>query len=565
MKKALFTLLLAVAVMAAMPMTVSAQGKSPAKVETVNGVKRLVQDGKPFLMLSGEFLNSSSSTRRTIESSFKCAKQMGMNAVIASISWEQIEPEEGKFDFTQIDNIIDMAEKYDLRVTMIWFATWKNGESSYPPLWVKANDSKYFRTKDSNGKSTTTISPVCTAAMKADIKAFREVMKYVRAHDKNYRICAVQVENEVGSFVDIDHSKQAQKVYEGKVPAELTAYLSTHELSELSEIAWKENGKKMSGTWKEVFGDGDYGKQIFMTWHFASYLNEVAKAGKEEYDLPMFANCWMAAKDADHANYPNGGPRPCVIDIYKAAAPALDWVSPDMYNTNYTSVFGSYTREDNPLFIPEISTGVTPPAYLAFGEYNAQCYAPFGFEQVHNNKQFVGEYKTLGALLPLISEYQGTGKMHGFLRMRTDEEDGTCDFKLGKYTFTVHFIKGERSAHGIAIQTGEDEFIVAGVGAYITFSTDKPGMTTKVGYAEEIEFDKDGNESTLFVLNGDETECHNMLYLRGIVEHPTLDEDGMYVEGPIWRPSALVINGRNTLGAFKYSGIYRIKLYSYKD
>lgn len=564
MRKHFLTILLVIAAMAAVQMPASAQGKSPAKLERVNGVLRLVQDGKPFLMLSGECLNSSSSTRKTMESSFKCAKQMGMNSILASISWEQVEPVEGKFDFSQIDNILEFANKYDLKVAMIWFATWKNGESSYPPLWVKADVDKYFRTKDSKGMNTTTISPVCTAAMKADAKAFREAMKYLRDHDKNYRVVAIQVNNEVGSFVDIDHSKQGLKAYEGKVPSELTAYLASHKLGGIVEPTWNENGRKMSGTWKQVFGDGDYGKQIFMTWSFASYLNEIAKAGKEEYNIPMFANCWMGGPDANHANYPNGGPRQCVIDIYKAAAPCLDWVSPDMYNINFESVFGDYTREDNPLFIPEISTGSTPPAYLAFGEYNAQCYAPFGFEQVHNNKQFVGEYETLGEILPLISEYQGTGKMHGFIRTRNDPEDKVFEFKLGKYNFHVKSIKGERSTHGLAIQIGEDEFIVAGVGGYIEFSIDKPGMVTKVGYAEEIEFEENGNESTLFVLNGDESLCDNHLYMRGRTINKTLDEDGMYVEGPIWRPSSLVMTSRGTLERFKYSGIYKIKLYSYK-
>jgi len=46
---------------------------------------------------------------------------------------DQLEPEEGKFDFSSIDTTISLARKYDLKLIFLWFATWKNGVMDYAP------------------------------------------------------------------------------------------------------------------------------------------------------------------------------------------------------------------------------------------------------------------------------------------------------------------------------------------------------------------------------------------------------------------------------------------------
>ena len=140
--------------------TFSQPYRSAATVETINGTSRLVQDGKPFIMLGGEMHNSSSSTSLAAESSYRTAKQMGMNSVITVVSWEQLEPEEGRFDFSEIDHIIALANQYGLRTAVAWFGSWKNGESSYAPLWVKSDTRRFFRVRNSAGESTTTLSPL---------------------------------------------------------------------------------------------------------------------------------------------------------------------------------------------------------------------------------------------------------------------------------------------------------------------------------------------------------------------------------------------------------------------
>ena len=215
------------------------------------------------------------------------------------------------------------------------------------------------------------------------------------------------------------------------------------------------------------------------------------------------------------------------------------------------------------MFIPEISRE-TGYAYLAFGEYNALGYAPFGYEEYYNDVYMLGEYKVLGELLPYILENQGTGKMHGFARMNgVDAPDGGTSFTFGDNVIKVRYIKGEKSSHGIIIQTAENEFLVAGTGAVFTFSSKKPDTVCKLSYAEEIEFDPEGRCNTLFVLNGDETSHHNLFYLRGRTPNIDFDNGEFKVDGPLYRPSYGRKDREDCLARYKVSGIYKIRLYSY--
>lgn len=93
--------------------------------------------GKPFLMLAGEAHNSNSSTLLAMQPVWKKAKELAMNSVLLPVSWELIEPEEERFDFTIVDGLIYEARENGLKLGFLWFGTWKNGGCSYAPAWVK--------------------------------------------------------------------------------------------------------------------------------------------------------------------------------------------------------------------------------------------------------------------------------------------------------------------------------------------------------------------------------------------------------------------------------------------
>jgi beta-galactosidase GanA len=76
-----------------------------------------------------------------------------LNSVVAGVSWAQVEPSEGKFDFKIVDGVIQEARSHNLRLILIWFASWKNGYSSYPPDWLKKDFERFPRTQIAGGKS----------------------------------------------------------------------------------------------------------------------------------------------------------------------------------------------------------------------------------------------------------------------------------------------------------------------------------------------------------------------------------------------------------------------------
>ena len=530
-------------------------------LKEINGIPRLIVKGEPFIMLSGEVHNSTSSTYEYLSTTWASLKAMHLNSVVVPVSWEQLEPHEGVFDYTMIQHIIDLAEKHQMQVAIAWFGTWKNGESSYTPLWVKTDTKRFFRVRDKNGKATSTISPFCQNACEADCKAFEALMRYIKENDTNGMISVIQVENEVGCFQDIDYCKESQEAYKQEVPVALINYLIENEnnIHPMLMQDWVANGKKKQGSWSEVFGSTSDSRHYFMTWYYASYIQKVAHTGKVIHALPMFVNAALSGSDdALPGSFPNGGPVSKVIDIYKVAAPDIDWCSPDIYSPNFREICAQYHRKGNPLFIPE-SYRSAASAFYAFAAHDALCYSPFAIEDAYLDKSFKKTYAVLRELLPLISSYQGTGKMSGFLRQ--GGETGTS-LQLGNYNIDVKYVKEEKDAFGLIIQVSPDEFIVAGLGAHIRINSLVENVSTQ--YADVLEGHFDGLDWTTDCrLNGDQTGHHSSLYLRGRSnfsdkEFPQKDEIF-----PLPNPAVWEANKPEVLERIKAPGVYKVKVYTY--
>ena len=86
-------------------------------------------------------------------------KSMNLNTVLVPVAWETIEPEEGKFDFSNVDGLLKGARDNDLRLVILWFGAWKNTYSSYVPAWVKRDQTRFARVQTSDGHGTERLSP----------------------------------------------------------------------------------------------------------------------------------------------------------------------------------------------------------------------------------------------------------------------------------------------------------------------------------------------------------------------------------------------------------------------
>lgn len=313
--------------------------ESLPRIECRDGCWEFLYDGEPLLLLAGELRNSSSSDPAYMETVWPRMKAMNLNTVIATVSWELVEPQQGHFDFTSVEYLLSGARRHGLKLILIWFGSWKNGMSTYAPAWVKKDTARFFRCKDEHGRISRTISPLCDACVDADAAAFARMMAYLKEHDGQERtVIAVQVENEVGLYGSAkDFSDAAQATFAGSIPEGLA-----------QGMGWP------NGSWHDL--PGDMAVEAFMSWAFAQAVGRVTAAGKAAYPLPMFVNAWTKQyPDEPMGFFPSGGPIAEMLDVWRLAAPAIDAFGADVYQLNVREEFSRYTHGgQSPLMLPEL-------------------------------------------------------------------------------------------------------------------------------------------------------------------------------------------------------------------
>ena len=517
---------------------------APPKLQKQGDNRQLLVDGKPFLILGGELGNSSASSADYMKPHWPRLKAMHLNTVLAPVYWELIEPVEGKFDWSSVDVMLRDARAHGLKLVILWFGAWKNSMSTYVPSWVKLDSVRFPHVKIADGTSVEILSAFSKNTLDADARAYAALMEHLGKTDsRDNTVLMVQVENEIGMLpIARERGTVADKAYGAAVPAELLRSLAAAPRLEPELLdRWKKNGRKSSGSWAQVFGEDEWGQEVFTAWHYARFVEALVKAGKARYDIPMYANVALNRTGRRPGEYPSGGPLPHLIDVWKAGAPSLDFLAPDIYFPNFSQLAARYRRADNLLFIPEANNATNPQgpanAFQSFGALDSLGFSPFSIESLGDAPNALSQsYEVLEQLAPMILENRGKGRMAGFRALIA--EDGTVNdtpakITLGGIEFTVTFIdpwtpKDQQTIAnhgGMLIHTGKD-FWFAGQGITITFKeADSASVRVGIEFAEEGLFVNDtwmpGRR-----LNGDQT--HQGRHIRLPPGRPQIQKVRLY-------------------------------------
>lgn len=410
-------------------------------------------DGKPYFMMCGELHNSTSSSIKYLEGVWDGLKALNLNSVIASASWELVEPHEGVFDFSLVDAIIKGARDNNLKVCLIWFGTFKNPFMSYAPEWVKTDPKRFPRAVDENGSDLEHPTLFDEAIINADKKAYTALLKHIRETDSDGVVIMMQIGNEPGlSTTSRDFSKAAQKAWKAQVPKKIINYMTAHKGTMQPDIerAWEENGYKIKGDWETVFGksitkDDGSGRILRLTEHlftayaYANYLEELSSAGKAVYDLPVCTNATGSVHSRGRS-LGNGCAIPDFFDIYMSTAPSLDILTPNSYSQQLDKICEAFSYNRNPIMVPESGLSGIRPLYL-LGEWDAMCFSPFGIDHdaVSRSETENLKYRQANSIIHnmwgLISANLNSDRMRGVYIYQGSPSQ---TIEIGDYQFTFN-------------------------------------------------------------------------------------------------------------------------------
>ena len=515
-------LIAALLIAALIPDAALAEAATPIpRIASKDGRHALIVDGAPFTILGGQ-VNNSSNYPDALKTAWPVLDRVHANTVEVPIAWQQVEPVEGRFDLSFLQSLLDQARAHDMRVVLLWFGTWKNTSFAYTPDWVKLDNRRFPRMKTRDGKDHGVLSAHGAATLAADTRAFVKVMEYLRDHDPQNTVILVQPENETGSYRNPrDYSAQANALFAQAIPAALT----------------KATGKR--GTWAQAFGA--QADRAFNTWYVAAYVDAIAAAGTAVKPLPMYVNAALAGPSnvPDPDGVASGGPQQDVLDIWKAAAPHVDFAAPDIYDRasgNVVQYLDRYARADNALMVPEVGNAREFHRffYAALGR-GAIGYAPFGLDASgYFNFPLGARDLDEATLAPLALPYAAVGSMmRDWARIAFERptwgvakpDDGAVQStRMGDWTIAASWgewqfgmrdwpwLKADPTPWakepigGVAVaQLSADEFLVVGDHVRLQFAA-APGVTNGMVLRVEEGGFRDGRWATTRIWNGDQTD-----------------------------------------------------------
>ena len=490
------------------------------RVVKQDGRYALLVDGAPFLMLSAQ-VNNSSSWPAMLPKVWPAVAQLHANTVEVPIAWQQIESREGSFDFSFLDTLLTQARDQHVRLVLLWFGTWKNNGPAYAPEWVKLNNERFPRVINAKGVRRDSLSPNFETTLAADRNAFVALMRHLQTVDADRTVIMVQVENETGTYGAVrDYSPAAQQLFGAQVPTQILKALD-----------------QRPGTWAQVFGkDAD---EFFQAYSIAHFVEQVAAAGKAAYPIPMYVNAALRDpfRAQDPYEYASGGPTWNVLDIWKAAAPSIDVIGPDIYlhdYRSYTRTLELYGRADNALFVPETGNGQENARFFfevvgrgglgfaPFGmDFTGYVNFPLGAPKLDEEtiEAFARNYKLVEPMMRELAQLNFQGKVWGAAEpLETHVQHivlgspGNAPWQVevsyGREMFGDGEAKGNTTPSGgvLVAQLGANEYLVTGYRARLRFERAQPGKSPfMLARVEEGHYEQ-GQWIFERLWNGDQTD-----------------------------------------------------------
>lgn len=416
--------------------------------------------------------------------------------------------------------------------------------SCYTPSWVKKDDTRFPRMLLGKGDHQTTsnvISIFENTCSEADAKAFAAFMSHLKEADAPRTVILVQVQNEVGLLGDSrDRSNKATELFKASVPAKLANFIYNDWESLLPDLQnnaaiFKTRFEKFSkqsqfGSWDEMFGESVYTDELFMAYHYSLFVEKVAAAGRKAYDIPLFTNTWLpkpgtavggnvAAGGSLPGEYPSGGPMSNVMDVWQKFCPTLDFLSPDIYTSDYSATCEIYLHRQQALFIPEQRRDEygARRVWQAVGKFNALGASPFGVDTLKaKHCAYTRHYRLLRSVSRIILKAQAKpDTILGFFfdEIESSGTDPTPPIvkRFTNYDLTISraFVLGKPGpGYGIVIELEPEKFLLVGCGFKVEWKSVSPTSlyTGIVRFLEKsVVNEADGTLRTERKLNGDET------------------------------------------------------------
>ena len=528
-----------------------------------------------IFILGGELSNSAATSVSDIDEVLPRMKALGLNTVLVPVYWEFIEPVEGQMDFTLVDRTIDVARQQELKIVPLWFGAWKNSMSCYAPAWFKCDVKRFPRAMTAEGKPLEIASCFSDNVLQADLKAFSALIQHIAEKDPQREVVIMmQIENEIGMLESArDHSPLAEKAYRQPVPSALLKAIANSKLYTLHS--------KLN-TWAEVFGTDDYADEKFMAWHYACYVEHLAKAARRIHDMPLYVNAAMNSRGRKPGEYPSAGPLAHLADIWKAGAPSIDILAPDIYDTGFKSWASQYAmplrpqdggKVKNRLFIPESrcceNSGVR--ALYAFGEHQALGFSPFAIDQASpkETESVTQAYNLLRQVHSLTSHHSPLTS-YGLLLDQDDKErviDDEGVVMTCRHYFTLPWdpraTDGSTWPEGGAmlIRLGKYDYLLAGSGVVVDFKTRTEKQQEQQKKLGEDGFAEAGSKTSNLKPQISEFSGSRLGLLS--VDEVTIDQQGQmqYLRRHNGDQSHQGRHARISIGDWK---ILHIQLYEYK-